>query len=215
MSSAHPLVRNAVLDAWKLELGNLIQWLDWSVWIRCKPACGEQELCYIPNFPFSAGDVSLPVWREDDPKPRSRYIPNALPLPGMPSTLLPSFHTFPGRSPMSMTRSPLPLFWRPETKDTLYQPLYSILWDNIDLGSLFLSKRLQPIQNEPPSRCRRIIVALSPSSRLLPTGADELSNLSQLGPAISLAITIHPLKISPWATLDEPSLIQNLTAPWA
>ncbi|KAJ4465378.1 hypothetical protein C8J55DRAFT_493466 [Lentinula edodes] len=76
MSSAHPLVRNAVLDAWKLELGNLIQWLDWNVRIRCKPACGEQELCHIPNFPCSVGDVSLPVWREDDPKPRSRYIPN-------------------------------------------------------------------------------------------------------------------------------------------
>ncbi|KAH7878421.1 uncharacterized protein C8R40DRAFT_1246423 [Lentinula edodes] len=53
MSSAHPLVRNAVLDAWKLELGYLIQWLDWNVWIRCKPACGEQEPCYIPNFPLS------------------------------------------------------------------------------------------------------------------------------------------------------------------
>ncbi|KAJ3915704.1 hypothetical protein F5877DRAFT_48065 [Lentinula edodes] len=76
VSSAHPLVRNAVLDAWKLELGNLIQWLDWNVWIRCKPACGEQELCHIPNFPFSVGDVSLPVWREDDPKPRClRTVP--------------------------------------------------------------------------------------------------------------------------------------------
>ncbi|KAJ3931890.1 MAG: hypothetical protein NXY57DRAFT_961344 [Lentinula lateritia] len=76
MLSAHSLVRNPVLDAWKLELGNLMEWLDWNVRIRCKPACGEQELCYIPNFPFSVGDVSLPVWREDDPKPRSRYIPN-------------------------------------------------------------------------------------------------------------------------------------------
>ncbi|KAJ4473043.1 hypothetical protein J3R30DRAFT_756745 [Lentinula aciculospora] len=67
---------SVLLDIWKQELGNLMDWLDWNIWIRCKPACREQELCYIPTWPISIGNVSLPVWREDDPQPRClRTVP--------------------------------------------------------------------------------------------------------------------------------------------
>jgi len=30
----------------------LMTWLDWSVWVRCEPACGLGENCYLPSWPF-------------------------------------------------------------------------------------------------------------------------------------------------------------------
>jgi len=29
-----------------------MDWLDWSMWIKCKPACGFEEICYLPTWPF-------------------------------------------------------------------------------------------------------------------------------------------------------------------
>ncbi|KAE9403352.1 hypothetical protein BT96DRAFT_495461 [Gymnopus androsaceus JB14] len=68
----HEYLKNAdaLLDTWKVELGNLMKWLDWGVWFRCRPACKEQEQCYIPAWPFVVGNVSGTVWREDNPQPR-------------------------------------------------------------------------------------------------------------------------------------------------
>lgn len=31
----------ALLDAWKNDVGELMKWLDWGVWLKCKPACKE------------------------------------------------------------------------------------------------------------------------------------------------------------------------------
>lgn len=30
-----------LLDTWKVDLGNLIDWLDWGTWMRCRPACKQ------------------------------------------------------------------------------------------------------------------------------------------------------------------------------
>ncbi|KAG1832302.1 hypothetical protein DFJ58DRAFT_823287 [Suillus subalutaceus] len=24
----------------------------WSVWVKCRPACGIKEMCYLPTWPF-------------------------------------------------------------------------------------------------------------------------------------------------------------------
>ncbi|KAE9403353.1 hypothetical protein BT96DRAFT_917611, partial [Gymnopus androsaceus JB14] len=61
---------DALLDIWKVDLGSLMKWLDWGVWLRCRPACKEQEQCYIPAWPFVVGNVSGTIWREDNPQPR-------------------------------------------------------------------------------------------------------------------------------------------------
>jgi hypothetical protein len=58
------------------HIEELMAWLDWSVWVRCEPECsfgvrrlifylslvkidgrvdGEQELCYLPSWPFTLG----------------------------------------------------------------------------------------------------------------------------------------------------------------
>ncbi|KAF9073661.1 hypothetical protein BDP27DRAFT_288822 [Rhodocollybia butyracea] len=58
-----------LLDIWRTDLEILREWLDWGVWLRCRPVCGENEMCYIPTYPFSVGE-SKPEWHADDPKTR-------------------------------------------------------------------------------------------------------------------------------------------------
>lgn len=43
-----------LIDTWRRELSDLMAWLDWSVWVRCRPACGPEEMCYLPTWPVSA-----------------------------------------------------------------------------------------------------------------------------------------------------------------
>ncbi|KAH9481856.1 hypothetical protein JR316_0006386 [Psilocybe cubensis] len=40
------------LVIWKNRVKGLMEWLDWSYWVRCNPACGYEEMCYIPMWPF-------------------------------------------------------------------------------------------------------------------------------------------------------------------
>ena len=56
---------------WESDITDLINWLDWSIWLKCNPACGPevssrlilltgrlnsgsilQEVCYIPTWPW-------------------------------------------------------------------------------------------------------------------------------------------------------------------
>ncbi|KAH9010308.1 hypothetical protein EDB85DRAFT_2100935 [Lactarius pseudohatsudake] len=37
------------------QISELMAWLDWSVWVRCEPGCGLEEVCYIPTWPFPMG----------------------------------------------------------------------------------------------------------------------------------------------------------------
>ncbi|KAJ7198832.1 hypothetical protein GGX14DRAFT_469051 [Mycena pura] len=50
----------ALIRRWTAALGDLMAWLDWSVWVKCRPECGVdgphvQELCYLPTWPFRNG----------------------------------------------------------------------------------------------------------------------------------------------------------------
>ncbi|KAG2356994.1 hypothetical protein BDR07DRAFT_1421499 [Suillus spraguei] len=42
-----------MMDSWRQELSALMTWLDWSVWVRCRPACGPEEMCYLPSWPIN------------------------------------------------------------------------------------------------------------------------------------------------------------------
>ncbi|KAG2150650.1 uncharacterized protein EDB93DRAFT_1084026 [Suillus bovinus] len=42
-----------LMDSWRQELGALMTWLDWSVWVKCRPACGPEEMCYLPSWPIN------------------------------------------------------------------------------------------------------------------------------------------------------------------
>ncbi|KAG6853729.1 hypothetical protein C0991_001967 [Blastosporella zonata] len=41
-----------VLAGWESDINGLMSWLDWSIWIKCKPACSFEAMCYLPTWPF-------------------------------------------------------------------------------------------------------------------------------------------------------------------
>ncbi|KAK1233966.1 hypothetical protein PQX77_002843, partial [Marasmius sp. AFHP31] len=41
-----------VVTEWKAETERLMDWLDWNVWLKCRPACGFGEMCYLPTWPL-------------------------------------------------------------------------------------------------------------------------------------------------------------------
>ncbi|KAN0142167.1 hypothetical protein V8E53_000629 [Lactarius tabidus] len=38
------------------HVDELMDWLNWSVWVRCKPECSLGELCYVPSWPYLKGE---------------------------------------------------------------------------------------------------------------------------------------------------------------
>ncbi|KAG1870659.1 hypothetical protein DFJ58DRAFT_852411 [Suillus subalutaceus] len=43
-----------IMDDWRQDIQKLMSWLDWSVWIKCRPACGPEEMCYLSTWPVNA-----------------------------------------------------------------------------------------------------------------------------------------------------------------
>ncbi|KAF9460356.1 hypothetical protein BDZ94DRAFT_1311611 [Collybia nuda] len=43
---------NNMVARWRDEIDSLMGWLDWSVWVKCRPACSFEEMCYLPTWPF-------------------------------------------------------------------------------------------------------------------------------------------------------------------
>ena len=74
-----------VAKSWLREVESLMEWLDWSVWVKCKPACGEEETCFLPTWPFlpHRAEPPWPRWPPQTPnlngskpeEPTSRLLP--------------------------------------------------------------------------------------------------------------------------------------------
>lgn len=46
---------------WHAEVTGLMEWLDWGVWTKCRPACGYEETCTLPTWPWLRdGMISVP-----------------------------------------------------------------------------------------------------------------------------------------------------------
>jgi hypothetical protein len=45
-----------VIEEGHRHIDELMNWLGWSLWVRCEPACGLGENCYLPSWPFLKGD---------------------------------------------------------------------------------------------------------------------------------------------------------------
>ncbi|KAG8954788.1 hypothetical protein FRC03_011371 [Tulasnella sp. 419] len=41
-----------LLKEWTKEVDELMDWLGWSIWVTCSPACGADEMCSLPQWPF-------------------------------------------------------------------------------------------------------------------------------------------------------------------
>jgi len=65
-----------LLRTWNSRVEDLMAWLDWSYWRTCRPACGYEEMCYMPTWPFfsnkRAGRPSPPP--QGPSKPPSRFL---------------------------------------------------------------------------------------------------------------------------------------------
>lgn len=58
-----------LVTKWQQATTGLMEWLDWSVWVKCKPACGYEETCYIPTWPWlRSGMLPFPKGPKDGPK---------------------------------------------------------------------------------------------------------------------------------------------------
>ncbi|KAG2140055.1 hypothetical protein DEU56DRAFT_735341 [Suillus clintonianus] len=57
-----------IMDFWRHDVQKLMSWLDWSVWIKCRPACGLEEMCYLPTWPINAPRPKNPPPLPRDPR---------------------------------------------------------------------------------------------------------------------------------------------------
>ncbi|KDQ62997.1 hypothetical protein JAAARDRAFT_188626 [Jaapia argillacea MUCL 33604] len=58
-----------LLREWRHHLSSLRKWLGWSVWVKCRPSCGMEEICYLPTWPYFLGQVPQDVWWNTEPEP--------------------------------------------------------------------------------------------------------------------------------------------------
>ncbi|KIK40115.1 hypothetical protein CY34DRAFT_13942 [Suillus luteus UH-Slu-Lm8-n1] len=62
--NGEPNVAQMMID-WRRDIQKLMSWLDWSIWIKCQPACAPEEMCYLPTWP-----VNAPMPQHPRPLPR-------------------------------------------------------------------------------------------------------------------------------------------------
>ncbi|KAI6033291.1 hypothetical protein EDC04DRAFT_2212710 [Pisolithus marmoratus] len=78
-------VRNT-MRTWRKDTDELTAWLDWNDWVKCRPACGPEEMCYLTTWP-----AGFPR-RERHRRPRN-------------GDSIPTAHSFTGDTPVP-TRPP-------------------------------------------------------------------------------------------------------------
>ncbi|KAG1750210.1 hypothetical protein EDB19DRAFT_97392 [Suillus lakei] len=72
-----------LMNDWRHDIEKLMSWLDWSVWIKCRPACGPEEMCYLPTWdgplkrpppPQNLTDASETKYRADRVGPPTKGL---------------------------------------------------------------------------------------------------------------------------------------------
>ncbi|CAA7267481.1 unnamed protein product [Cyclocybe aegerita] len=62
-----------VLAKWTTSVESLMGWLDWSYWVKCRPACSYEEMCYLPTWPFFGGGPRGPRPPKNSDEDKDRY----------------------------------------------------------------------------------------------------------------------------------------------
>ncbi|KAJ3995590.1 hypothetical protein F5050DRAFT_273291 [Lentinula boryana] len=57
----------ALAKQWSGEIEHLMDWLDWHMWVKCNPACNDEEMCYMPTWPFFGGPPPGPAANVENP----------------------------------------------------------------------------------------------------------------------------------------------------
>ncbi|CAE6464458.1 unnamed protein product [Rhizoctonia solani] len=66
-SGDKPLLAKHIVLGWKKEIEELMDWLDWSVWIKCDPPCAPDSQCILATWPWEVftGDEDIgPMCRD-------------------------------------------------------------------------------------------------------------------------------------------------------
>ncbi|KAJ6460950.1 hypothetical protein C8R45DRAFT_1028752 [Mycena sanguinolenta] len=72
----------ALVRRWKASVDALMAWLDWSVWVKCRPECSFEEMCYLPTWPFGRSGPGGGPRRSPAGEPLLRDLPPLRALPG-------------------------------------------------------------------------------------------------------------------------------------
>ncbi|KAG6330331.1 hypothetical protein ID866_8758 [Astraeus odoratus] len=72
-SEASVDIIRTLTKTWRIDLSGLMQWLDWNTWVKCNPACGPEEMCYLTTWP-----AGFPLSYWPDPT-KERYSPTPVP----------------------------------------------------------------------------------------------------------------------------------------
>lgn len=66
-SEDKPVLSKHMVAEWRAEIEELMDWLDWHMWIKCDPPCGPGLLCVLATWPWEirTGNEELgPVCRD-------------------------------------------------------------------------------------------------------------------------------------------------------
>ncbi|CAE6477847.1 unnamed protein product [Rhizoctonia solani] len=66
-SGDKPLLAKHMVIEWKKEIEELMDWLDWTMWIKCDPPCGQGFQCTLATWPWEVftGEEDIgPVCRD-------------------------------------------------------------------------------------------------------------------------------------------------------
>ncbi|KAF7349753.1 hypothetical protein MSAN_01702300 [Mycena sanguinolenta] len=72
------LVLSQILKQWRTHAHSLIAWLDWSVWVKCRPTCPAEEICYLPTWPYfgvNEWDRKDEQWKRPQPRCIRKFQP--------------------------------------------------------------------------------------------------------------------------------------------
>ncbi|KAF7363199.1 hypothetical protein MVEN_00672700 [Mycena venus] len=69
-----------IVQGWRADAQTLMAWLDWGVWVKCRPACGVEEMCYLPTWPFFWDRINDPErkderWKRPQPRCIRKFEP--------------------------------------------------------------------------------------------------------------------------------------------
>jgi hypothetical protein len=63
-----------LMSDWRQDIEKLMSWLDWSVWVKCRPACSTEEMCYLPSPRPTYSPFFHDTLEDDFRKPQPRCI---------------------------------------------------------------------------------------------------------------------------------------------
>ncbi|KAI6108280.1 hypothetical protein F5141DRAFT_1122059 [Pisolithus sp. B1] len=88
-----------MMKTWREDIDELMAWLDWNVWVKCRPECGPEEMCYLTTWPTG---FPPPHGRARIPRPgKGGHVPPLLSQSIRDSVLVPTATPVPCRGGMA------------------------------------------------------------------------------------------------------------------